>query len=300
MSLLNLPSDGNRGVLVAIYRLLLAEGSTEYDRVVSLCAAGDPTDSGHIRRTLNTWIELGLFERSASEKVSIHSQIPGREREEKWLPVWASRRALAPENNLLFWEAEKSHSADFTRATAWLLSQNVYETELDSWKKLQPQIDSQIPEDEHIFGRNDTRWNGLRSWVPYLGFGSVGNTRGSPLMIDPTEALRHALPQIFGKRVVLAADEFLLGIAAAVPILDGGEYRLKVEEKLRDQDGPKAWRPPPEGQVSTSLSRALLRLVMDGTLLAEARADSPTRARLTGREQTVLHNYSHFSFRPSA
>ncbi len=300
MSLLNLYNDGNRGVLVAIYRLLLAEGSTDYDRVVSLCAAGNPDKRGYVRNTLNTWVELALFERSSSEKVSIHPQIPGKEREEKWLPVWASRRALAPENNLLFWEAEKSHSADFTRALSWLLTQDIYESELDSWEELQPRINSQIPEDEHIFGRNDTRWNGLRSWVPYLGFGSLGNTRGSPLMIDPTEALRHALPQIFGTRAVLVADEFLDGVAAALPVLDGGEYRLKVEEKLRGHEGPEAWWPPPDGQVSTSLSRALLRLVLDGTLLAEERADSPARARLTGRQRSVLHDYSHFSFRPSA
>lgn len=297
MSLLNLPSDGNRGVLVAIYRLLLAEGSTEYDRVLNLCAAGNPTAPEHVRHTLNTWIDLGLFERTASERVSIHPQISVKERDEKRLPVWASRRALAPENNVLFWEIKNSQSADFNRAAAWLLSQDVYETEYESWEEVQPQIKLQVPDDEHIFGRNSTRWNGLRCWFPYLGFGSSGNTRGSRLIIDPTQALRHALPQIFGKRAVLAADDFLVKVAAAVPVLDGGEYRLKVEEKLRGHEGPEAWRPPPEGQVSTSLSRALLRLVLDGTLLAEERSDSPARARLTGRQRKVLHDYSHFSFR---
>jgi hypothetical protein len=297
MSLLNMPSDGTRGVLVAIYRLLLSEKSMDRDRLLSLCAPnGGASDPKFTRITLNTWVELGVFERSSDDKISINPLIPMKDRREDLLAVWASRRALAAENNERFWEAENSRSADFTRATAWLLAQDVYEAEHSSWDVVQPIMDIQTPGNDGIFGQNSTRWNGLRAWAPFLGFGGVGNTKGSPLIIDPTEALRHALPIMFGKRTTLAADEFLAAVAKAVPVLDQGAYRELVEDKLRAHESPDGWLSPPPGQLSTSLSRALLRLTSDGTLRGEKRADAPTRARLTGRKREVITEYSHFGF----
>jgi hypothetical protein len=293
-----MPSNGTRGVLVAIYRLLLAEKSVDRDRLLSLCApSGVAADPKYTRITLNTWVELGLFDRSPDDKISINSLIPAKERREDLLPVWASRRALAAENNERFWESEDSRCADFTRATAWLLAQDVYEAEHNSWPVVQAIMKIQTPGNDGIFGQNDTRWNGLRAWAPFLGFGRVGNTKGSPLIIDPTDALRYALPIIFGKRTTLAADEFLAAVAEAVPVLDQGVYRQLVENKLREHESPEGWLSPPEKQLSTSLSRALLRLTSDGTLQVKKDSDFPSRARLTGRKRMVVGEYSHFSFR---
>ena len=300
MSLLNLTNDGKRGVLTAIYRLLLAEKSLDQDRLLSLCAPAGLCDPKHTRGTLNTWVELGLFESSGdvkNPKISINHLVPKDERREDLLPVWASRRALAPKNNERFWEVEDSRCADFTRATAWLLAQDVYEAEHSSWPVVQAIMKIQTPGNDGIFGQNDTRWNGLRAWAPFLGFGRVGNTKGSPLIIDPTDALRHALPIMFVKRTTLAADEFLVAVAEAVPVLDQGVYRQLVENKLREHESPDGWLSPPYGQLSTSLSRALLRLTSDGTLQVKKDSDFPSRARLTGRKRIVVGEYSHFSFR---
>ena len=299
MSLLNMPTDGTRGVLVAIFRLLLAEKSVDRKRLLSLCAPEGVADPKHTRITLNTWVDLGLFESSGDVKnpnFSISHLVPKEERREDLLSVWASRRALAPENNEHFWEAEKSRSADFTRATAWLLAQDVYEAEHSSWPLLEAIMKIQMPGNDGVFGKNDTRWNGLRKWAPFLGFGGVGNTQGSPLIIDPTVALRHALPIMFGKRTTLAADEFLASVAEFVPVLDQGAYRQLVENKLHEHESPDGWLSPPSGQLSTSLSRALLRLTSDGTLRGEKRADAKARARLTGRKREVISEFTHFGF----
>lgn len=297
MSLLNLTNDGKRGVLVAIYRLLLAEKSLQRDRLLRLCAPEGVCDVKNTRGTLNTWLELGLFESSADDKISISSHVPIKERREDLLPMWASRRVLALENNERFWEAENSKCADFTRATAWLLAQDVYEAEHNSWTDVFKIMKIQTPGSDGVFGQNDTRWNGLRAWAPYLGFGRLGNTKGSPLLIDPTDALRNALPLIFGKSTTLSAEEFLNASAEAVPVLDKGVYREMVEEKLRAHENPDGWLPPPQGQLSTSFSRALLRLTTEGTLQGKKDSDAPSRARLTGRRGAVVGEYSHFSFR---
>ena len=114
-------------------------------------------------------------------------------------------------------------------------------------------------------------------------------------MIDPTAAVFDALPEIFGRNRTVSAGELLASLADKLPVLDKGRYRLKVEEKLREREGATAWLPSPEGQLTTSLSRALLRLVGNGVLKAEKRADAPDRARLTGRNRAVIAEYSHFS-----
>jgi hypothetical protein len=299
MSLLNLFNDGTHSVLVAIFRLLLAEKSMERERLLSLCAPADLADAKHTRATLNTWVELGLFARSAEDKISIHPQIASKERREESLPRLARRQALAEENNERFWEAEKSHSADFTRAISWLLAQDVYEAEYSTWETVQPVIQSQAPESE-VFGKNNTRWNGLKAWAPFLGFCWNGkhptNAKTNILMIDPTDSLYDALPRLFQGDSTLSADEFLSGLSDKLPVLDGGRYRLKVEERLREREGAAAWVPPPTGQLSTSLSRALLRLLSDGVLKGKKQADAPARARLTGRNRAVVAEYSHFSF----
>lgn len=300
MSLLNLDGDGLRSVLVAIYRLLLAEKSMERDRLISLCAPRGLCDPKPTRVTVNNWVELGLFDSVGDDNnptISISERLPEKDRREDLLSVWASRRVLATENNLQFWEREASRCADFTRATTWLLAQDVYTAEHSSWPTVQRMMEMQAPNHEGIFVQNDTRWTGIRSWFPFLGFGKVGNSAGRPLIIDPTEALRHALPTIFGNSTTLTADEFLTAVAEFVPVLDHGDYRQKVETKLREHQSADGWHSLPAGQISTSLSRALLRLTSDGTLRVEKRADAPKPARLTGRKGVVIAEYTHFGFR---
>ena len=86
-------------------------------------------------------------------------------------------------------------------------------------------------------------------------------------------------------------------LAQAIPVLDGGTYRQKLETELIKAQGPTAWQPPPNGQLSTSLSRALLRLQEEKCLKGELRADSDARIRvtLTGRNDQIIAEYSHFS-----
>ncbi len=114
--------------------------------------------------------------------------------------------------------------------------------------------------------QNDTRWNGLRAWMPYLGFARVT----SRWDIDPTDALRDTLPEVFGSASRLIAAEFLERAASTLPVLDGGKYRQNVESVLKESSWPK----PEPGSLSTSLSRALLRLEREGTIKLEQLSDT--------------------------
>jgi hypothetical protein len=143
--------------------------------------------------------------------------------------------------------------------------------------------------------QNGSRWKIFCNWARFLGFG--WKAKSGLLVPDPTEAVRDALPQVFGDARELEARSVVNAVAQAIPVLDGGTYRQKLEAELKKTQGPDAWRPPPNGQLSTSLSRALLRLQEEKCIKGEMRDDKEANVRvsLSGRNNQIIAVYSHFS-----
>ncbi len=299
MSLLNRPSDGLHSVLTVLFRLVLVEDSIPRDRLLAFCSPKDVIDQKQVRQTLNRWIELGLFHEDANGDIRLHAEVQKHERDPMRLRDLARRLVLREDNNADLWAAEGARAADFTRSISWMLAQDVYSTEFAGWTEAQKLIQRQIP-DEFVLLQNDTRWGGLKAWATFLGFGWTAAGIFAP---DPTDAIRAALPDIFGKKRELEAATCVAALAESLPILDRGRYRVEVEGALRQKTGPYAWRPPSDGQLSTSLSRALLRLNEEGTLTGRLEADFDTkrRIRLTGREGKELsaYTFSHLTFNPA-
>jgi hypothetical protein len=294
MSLLNRPSDGIHSILIVIHNLLTQEGTLAIDEIIGLCAPEDTGDSTQVRQTLNTWVKLGLFDRSAEGKIAFHKTIPRKDRDREALPRVTRQLVLSDTNNANLWAAEGIGSADFTRSITWLLAQDVYDAKLVGWPMVQALVQKQFGKDT-IF-QNDTRWTGLKAWTPFFGFGWLGKHPSDVLIIDPTEAITDHLPDIFDNQSKLAANEFLTALAQCLPVLDGGAYRKEVEAKLREHT---VWLPPPDNCLSTSLSRGILRLIHEGVLKGETLSDAGPRLCLTGRNrQEIRESYSHISFRP--
>lgn len=306
MSLLNRPSDGIHSVLTVIFKLLLAEKSIELDTLVGLCAPNGAIDEKKdkneekTRQTLNRWIQLGLFQKSKDEKVAIHPDLRKDERDLQSLPSVARRIVLAEYNNTDFWASEGAKAADFTRSLCWLLAQDCWAVDFAGWEQAQAMIQRQLP-GEAILVQNDTRWSGLKAWVPFLGFGWIAKYPTGSLVADPTDAIRDALPTVFGRKRVLEACDCISALAEILPVLDGGTFRKAVEEKLRERSGPDAWQSPPDGHLSTSLSRSLLRLVEEGVLTGTFKNDfdPDRRVRLTGRRRSTIETFSHFFWSPT-
>lgn len=303
MSLLNRPNDGNHSVLVVIFKLLAsAKKPMTRDSIENLCAPGprfadQRGAGGKVRSTLNTWTELGLFDDSDGDGIiRINPEIKKSERSTENLPNLARHFALLPKNNANLWATEDSRSADFTRALSWVLAQDVWEFSLKKWDIAQPMIQRQLGENVNLL-QNDVRWNGLRAWMRYLGFSWQSHPEKADI-IDPTPAIRYALKIIFkNKKHEIAASDMVRNLSDILPVLDGGVIRNSVEDELRAQEGPNAWQSPPKHSLSTSLSRALLRLTEDGTLKGKLVSDDPeeSRIRLTGRDQRIIGEFSKFT-----
>lgn len=297
MSLLNRPSDGIYPVLIAIFQLLLGRKSLAKEQLLKLCSPPEACSQDHAHNTINTWHTLGLLDVKPDGTITIHPDILGSERKPENLRKIARRLVLDPKNNPDLWAKEESRSADFTLGLSWFLAQDSWTTEFGGWNQAEQLSLHQMPSGKAVF-QNDTRWTGFKDWASYLGFGCTPRF-ASGITPDPTEAIRDTLPAVFGKKKSLHAKDFIRELGEALPVLDGGDYRRQVEALLLSQEGQYSWKALPEGQLSTSLSRALIRLHEEGVLRHSLKADSIHRVKLTGRGgNQVLNDISEFSHQP--
>ncbi|MDA1015949.1 MAG: protein DpdG, partial [Planctomycetota bacterium] len=275
MSILNRPSDGLFNMVVVLHKTLLHEGAMNRDKLLALVApASVSEDRKMASSSLNRWTDLGLFEESDGN-VRISSALPApreKAKAEASLPSTMRRLVLAHANNANFWDAEGSASADFTRAVAWMLAQDVYRCSLVGHKDAAELENDQIAVPDRTLFQNDTRWPGFKAWAPFLGFGIISLYPGrGAFQIDPTVAVRDSMDAVFAAGDQLAIADFMSSLAETLPVIDGGHYRREVESQLN----PRHWESAKEQEISTSLSRALIRLREAGLLRLENRSDSP-------------------------
>ena len=142
-----------------------------------------------------------------------------------------------------------------------------------------------VDSDAQRIAQNNTRWNGLKTWMLYLGFARDG----MQWVVDPTQALREALADIFGSNRELSGPAFVQRAASVLPVLDGGAYRVQVEGALKESVWPRL-RP---GLVSTSMSRAIQRLDREGFIKLSNRSDTEGVVSLTGSNARMWREVSH-------
>lgn len=229
--------------------------------------------------SLRRWTELGLFiETEGQVAIAVQPDCPrNKGKAEAELANVMRGLVLAPANNENFWDADRSASADFTRAVAWMLAQNVYLCAPVGEKEVATLENDQVAVSDRKLFQNDTRWPGFKAWAPFLGFGVIDRyPRRGAFQIDPTVAVRENLDAVFGGSARMHTSDFMTALAEALPVVDGGHYRREVESQL----DPRHWKPVKEREISTSLSRALIRLREAGQLRFENLPDSPMRMEM--------------------
>ncbi|MGO4478711.1 protein DpdG [Massilia sp. 2TAF26] len=293
MTILNLASDGLHPQVIVLASVLAKQGPTDRDELISVCSV--PDDVGRMRAALARWLELGLFtEEAGTIKLNLDikrgaalddtiDRLPGVCRQmllqdQHCLPLWGPGAEPT--------EVGVGRVSDFARGIAWALAQDIYNLP-EAAEKIEALEGSQVTAPRNIF-LNRTRWPGLRMWARYLGFGSGPDNN---FLFDPTEVVRQELPHILGKDETMTAQVFLDQLSARVPVLDGGSYRNQIEMSLKTD----TWRKPPTGHLSMSLSIALRRLHLNGTIVLELRADAGTGnvIGLTGRNYRSWASFSH-------
>jgi hypothetical protein len=295
MSVLNQASDGLYTVLIVLVRAIVRFGPRSREDLLLACGGAiDVVDTSQLTQTLNRWTELGLFSQEAGSVTVAEPYRSGlgksTDEAEARLPRIVRTVAMLRENNERFWEREKSKSADLSRAVAWMLAQDVYALD-GNVKKLAVLEEAQIVDSaKQTIGKNDTRWNGLKAWMLYLGFARDG----MQWVIDPTLALRDTLPDIFGSSRELTGPAFVERAGSVLPVLDGGAYRTQVEASLKE----RSWPRPRAGLISSSLSRAIHRLDREGAITLANRSDTEGVVTLAGTNMRTWREVSHVALPP--
>ena len=288
MSVLNMTSDGAPNVLWAICKALLEFGPMTRERLLRLCAANERCAQSLVR-----WSQLGLIHKvddqfCVSPDYAKKIKVGSGEVCPEFLRA-LRQVVFLPQNSARLWEAEGSQCADLTRGLSWLLAQNIYSVDTSSAVVVQQLESVQVKDETKRILQNDTRWNGLRTWAIFLGFGYSSEHT----MPDPTLAVEAELSGLFVEHKVLSASEFLEGLADRLPVLDNGAIRSQVESIL----DPSEWQQPPENYLSTSLSRAIVRLASAGKIGLENRSDSPSHLALQGSGAQEWRRFTHVSFK---
>lgn len=295
MSVLNQASDGQFNILIALVRASIRFGPRTRADLLALCGFDLTTvENSRLNATFLRWSELGLFEAPEGQIVIAepYKSRLGKDvaQAEARLPTVLREIVLREDNNLRFWEAEANKSADLTRGMAWMLAQNVYTLDTSNTASVQRLEASQLDPTQSVI-QNDTRYNALKAWMVYLGFGR----EGALFTVDPTVALRWALDDLFEGDTPVSARTFLDKSCELIPVLDGGAYRRRVEAILKES----AWAATPDGRLSTSFSRAIERLVHSGELAIQQRADAEGGLELTGFNGRDWRAFTHI-WRPKA
>lgn len=278
MSLLNLTADGLPNVLVVLHAAVLRMGQrgiSEAGLLEAVAPAAIVSDDGDMaRKTLRSWIEIGLFRREGAQIFANAYPEGVRAANAAMLRDFtrraATKAALSASANADIWG--KAGSADLTRTLAWMLTQNVQSTDFSELLALEGK---QLMTADREFMRNDSRLSGLKQWARFLGF-----SREPFADIDPTVALRDALPEIIAPGQSMSADAFLERVAVVLPVLDRGAWQVEVLNNI----SPEPVYVRTSGALSTALSRALLSLRASRELVLRQRSDSGSFMVLSGSQ----------------
>ncbi|WP_322034305.1 protein DpdG [Paraburkholderia tropica] len=295
MAILNMESDGMPGQVLIALKALVTFGPMTKDRLIDICAPEPAIEPKRFRAAVTRWTQLGLFT-EVDGRIRIASDynwLSNLEGEEaiRQMPTVVREVALSEINNRKFWDADSNLSADFTRAAAWMLAQDIY-TLPSSPKQIQTLESRQIGNDGRRVLQNETRWNGFKHWSVFMGFASGDD----PLVIDPTAAVRDSLPNIFKEADTLAAVDFIETLARLLPVLDFGSYRQLVEAEIRNTE----LELPSGDALSMSLSRALKRLEIGGLINFEARADAKQGYSFRGFAGRPWGRFTHIIYHGEA
>ena len=290
MSILNRTNQGQPSILIALAQTLWnsEQSSISEKELIELVAPLAITNQKQVSGALNIWTKLGLFFKTkggciaSASGLAIDEYLP--QRSIHWLRAAVREVALRPENNDPFWAGRHSDeeggdglASDFSRGAAWLLAQH-HDVHLVVYKDAESLASRQLGNSQLII-QNDTRWKPLIDWMVFMGLAQKGVSESerpaeageSPavLICDPAEAIADYLPLIFSGQRELAQGDFFSRLAAHMPIVDGGKYRSKVEEKMAGR-----WSPPQAGRLSPSLSRAIIRLEAEGKIKLIEKSDA--------------------------
>ncbi|MDI1450818.1 protein DpdG [Polyangium sp. 6x1] len=292
MTLLNRANNGHVPSMMVLWRTARVFCPTSRARLETLCRPrANAGDSRMMSYTFATWRALGLFE-GDDEHVRLASPFDVIDQvDTEALRTAVLELLLRPENSPTLLDSdtsdEISRASDFVRVATWALAQDPYRLASSNQDRVLEQASAQ----GIALFKGDGRWVSFQEWAYFVGLGVM--TRLG-LVMNPARAVREVLS---GRHalVALSAEEdvplttFLSDLAKALPVVDGGAYRVRLDDVFRAKNHSFA-----PHQLSPALALALLQLDHEGVIILSDRpGDVATRLSLLGRARAVVRTASH-------
>ena len=240
------------------YLLTLEGGIAQGDLVRTLSPQILHDNQQCARKTIEEAQELELIEINQDKIVTLHTELQVDERDPKnrslaseMLPSIITRLAFTNPNNI--------NNYNLGQAIAWVLTRSLFDKPLD-WN----QAENELGKGPSL-GLNDVRFGNLAHWITYLGFARGEKTT---LVADPTIAVRRGLKTVLSDQSTKDLSTVIQNLANKLSVIDGGNHNVDLLKKNPNLAAV-------DGQVSPSLSIALLRLKEEGFIKLEHRSDSP-------------------------
>ncbi|MEF1280245.1 protein DpdG [Vibrio fortis] len=288
MAITNNDAGGSQFEVLSVIRNVLESNRRKpmtEDVIVSWCRPETLTSvlgaRSKIGKEISAWKELGLLSETEDGLVLNSHYFT----DANVSTSTAARRCLLTEENNLDLDAREQRAVDLTKLVCMILSLDVYK---------HPEIRSNKLEDIVNTYLSDFRINGnettiVPNYLHWLGYAArIGN--GS-YTIDPTVAIKDELlapDNSIEKNKQFDIESFLQMLVKRLPVIDGGVYRQHVEKNINSIN----WSKPSASELSTSLSRALLRLHHSGVIQLQKLSDAGLR-NLKGADNKVLMGVTH-------
>lgn len=294
MSIINNAHGGSQyAVLAAFYQVLKAspKNTLPREKLMALCApatlqTGDSENaSGKAPKELSAWLDLGLLKEEPANGATEICLNTNYFSAKNMLLRQAARRCLQAVENNSDLNSRDERAVDLTLLAALLLALDVYQNAEISSSNLEVLVSTFMPD----FRINSNEVAVVPGYLSWLGFAQ--QLTRDRYAIDPTDAIREELIFLMQPGEQLSIGEVLQRLNQALPVLDGGGYRQQVEDRI-SLDG---WQPLSANRVSTSLSRALLRLQLSGIINMKAESDASGAMQLIGRKGSVLRTVTHLT-----
>jgi len=125
-----------------------------------------------------------------------------------------------------------------------------------------------------------------------LLLGYMERVNKTKFVVDPTRLIKVFLADIFTdlNEEIINIQTFIDQLNSYIPIFDGGDYRVEIENLMQSKKSD--WTPSPPHTLSTSLSHALYRLNLEGFIYLDRLSDSVDAVTLpmpNGETRTVSH-----------
>jgi hypothetical protein len=255
------------------------------ETIVSWCrpealASGDSARDKVVKE-INAWKDLGLLCEIEEGLTLNENYFPNS----SVLTSTAARRCLFSVENNQDLDTRDQRAADLTKLVCMVLSLDVYRYPEIRSNNLVEIVDRFLSD----FRINGNETPVVPSYIHWLGFASrIGN---GTYTIDPTVAIKEELLAtdcLIEQNTQLPIESFLQQLANLIPVLDGGDYRIHTEQRMNSLN----WSKPTDNELSTSLSRALLRLHHSSTIKLQKLSDAGLR-NLKGSNNKVLMAVTH-------